>query len=460
MIPDSQIVATLLPDGYIGSPDNAVSITMLGEDVADMGAKSSRPSGKSDEDQNPRNWAAWGSCDDWPTQLRIKAEASTIGIRSLYMAAAYLYGIGPAYYRLEIDEDGKMKKVFFQDEEIDDFWRNNDIPCFLYAQCISWAFFKNNFQEFIFSKDKRRIVRLSHLDSEYSRLPTYVNGSEQMDFLRFSTKFAKMSGYQNISDKDIRKIPLLDKVAKTTFIKKLSGAKFANHTKLPGPGRFTYAMPYHGGLFRDKGWIDVSNKVPEAIYKLVCSQVVIKYQIKIPDNYWGRMFPPSEADGGWPTYTREQKNAIIKKKFGEMDKFLKQDNTLGIFKSHYQVDPNTGKSINEGWIITAIDDKIKDDAWIPSADAADKQIVRTIGIDTSVSLGSSGGGSIGAGSGSDKRVGDTNTYNLFQPEEYLIFEPLRIVRDINGWDKNIHFTFLRNQPTRLDQNPTGSETTS
>lgn len=443
----------------IGHPENGVVITMYSDK---QGTSSTKGGAKSDEpDEDKKDWSSWGEGDDFPTKMRYKVEKSTIAARALYMFANLMYGLGPAYYRLRVDEKGELKREFFQDNNIDTFFAENDIPSFLLTQAISWSFYKNTFQEFILSRDRKKIVSVYHLEPEFCRLPQFYTSRDKLYFLLHSTYFAKQDTAK-LTDEKLTRIPLLNKKQKPRFYEQFNGFKFANHTKLPTPGRFTYAMPYHAGLFKDKGWVDVSNKVPEAQFKLITSQVVIKYQIKIPDNYWERAYPPSDSgkDGGWVAYTREQKDAIKKQKFAEMDRYLKADSTLAIFKSHYQVDKVTGKSLNEGWIIEAIDDKIKDDAWIPSSAAADEQIARTIGIDTSVSLGSSGGGSIGAGSGSDKRVGADNTYSLLQAEEQLVMEPLRIIRDFNGWGSDIHFTFLRSRATRLDENKDGTQIVS
>ncbi len=67
------------------------------------------------------------------------------------------------------------------------------------------------------------------------------------------------------------------------------------------------------------------------------------------------------------------------------------------------------------------------------------------------------GGKMGAGSGSDKRVGFQNSVNLSQAEQEIIFEPLYLVAKINGWPSNLKFAFSHEIATTLDKNPTGSQ---
>jgi hypothetical protein len=146
---------------------------------------------------------------------------------------------------------------------------------------------------------------------------------------------------------------------------------------------------------------------------------------------------------------------LIDAKLDEMDQFLKgTDNAGSSFISHFVADQITGKA-QDGWKIEPINDPIKKDQFLTSVQEADIQISRAIGMDASLSGIQPAGGKMGAGSGSDKRVGFTNTLNMTYAEQMIILEPLEIVKMYNDWDPNIRFMFEHEIPTTLNENKNG-----
>jgi hypothetical protein len=67
---------------------------------------------------------------------------------------------------------------------------------------------------------------------------------------------------------------------------------------------------------------------------------------------------------------------------------------------------------------------------------------------------------MGAGSGSDKRVGMENTISASYAEQMIVLKPLRTVGIINQWPKNIKWSFEHIIPTTLNENKAGSKTIS
>ena len=98
----------------------------------------------------------------------------------------------------------------------------------------------------------------------------------------------------------------------------------------------------------------------------------------------------------------------------------------------------TGEALGKIEII-ALDDKIKRDAWVPTSETADAQIVQGLGLHPSQVGLAPQGGKMGAGSGSDQR----ETYNLGislnNIEQQIILEPLNWIAKYNAqsnpdWD--------------------------
>lgn len=393
-------------------------------------------------------WALWGSSDTYPTYLRKKIEATDIARRTLHNVAAMIYGRGVRTYRNEY-VDGKEDRVFFKHPEFEVFRRENNLDKKLRVATVQFSYYENMFAELLKNRNLDKIARINFLQPEWCRLPLNLYSKAGVDFLRYNPKFTRELS-QSPTDEDSIKIPLYDDLSED-FFNQVRSARFAMHCKNASPGRNTYALPVHSALFKPGGWADVTIEVPKAINRMVKNHVNFKFQISIPEDYWYRQYPQNGDDNGWLGYTAEKQKAIMDKKFLEFENCLRADDNLGFFYTHYQVD-HTGKSLNEGWKITPIEGKTQSD-WVPSSDAADAKIVRTIGYDTSNAIGGTGGG-IGAGSGSDKRVGQDNTYEQLQMIEAIILEPLDYIARINGWG-DVKFTFVRAQPETLNANPTG-----
>lgn len=395
------------------------------------------------EDTDFSGYAPWGGDNLWPTKARLKLEKSTTAFPLIYKAVCMMYGDGIRYYRRKI-VDGKEVKNFDVDEKIDDFFQDNNINRFVIEQLMDYKFFGNAFAEFILSKNKKTITNVYHLEAEFTRLSELKGG--KIKHIGYSGEWIDESVPAKIGLADYRD---RSKKAITTAFNK----KFAWHTFFPSPGRKYYAMPPHGAIYRDGGWLDYSNDVPEIMNVINKNQINIKYHIKIPYEYWTSMYQD------WETYKQEKRDKIVDEKLLAMNKWLAGGKNAGkSFVSHFAIDPITRKPI-AGWEIIAIDDKTKRDAYIPSCQEADMQVTRALGIDPSIAGLQPTGGKMGAGSGSDKRTAFHNAVSISKAEAEIIFEPLYLIRDYNEWGKDVRFGFAHDLPTTLDKNPTGTEKT-
>jgi hypothetical protein len=104
-----------------------------------------------------------------------------------------------------------------------------------------------------------------------------------------------------------------------------------------------------------------------------------------------------------------------------------------------------------------LNDNKKKDLYLTSLQEADIQISRAWGIDSSLSNIQPEGSSLGAGSGSDKRVGFDNQINASYADILMVVEPLYFVGKYNGWPSNLKWGFLHDVATTLNQNSTGTE---
>lgn len=384
-------------------------------------------------------YTPWGVYNLWPQEVVKKLEDSTIALSSIQKLGAMMYG--RLIYFKERDQNGMPMEMRLP--EVDTFLKRNMIKKYLMCQIMDYRFFMNTFPELILNKRRDKIVRLVHQDASYARLSRQNPRSRKIEYVGYS------ANWPTPTTDEIEWVRLIDEHDMFGFIDRLRGAKFAWWCYFPSPGKTYYKFPYWGGLYKKDGWLDVANEIPKIISSMHRNQIVLKYHIHIPSNYWTTQYPE------WDTYTEKKRRKLYKDKVKEINDFLK--GTKNYFKSFttvFKVDEITGKAMGD-WKIEAVDDKTKKDAYIPNSQAADSQIVQALGLDPSQQGLQPNGGKMGGGSGSDKRVSFTNHMILNTIEQDVILEPLQFISEFNGWD--VEFAFTHKIPGRLDQSPNGTE---
>ena len=91
-----------------------------------------------------------------------------------------------------------------------------------------------------------------------------------------------------------------------------------------------------------------------------------------------------------------------------------------------------------------MDDKIKSNAWVPSSEKADAQIVQGLGLHPSQVGLATEGGKMGSGSGSDQRESYNTGITLNTIEQEIVLEPLNWIAAFNAQTdpKNWDITFF------------------
>jgi len=402
-------------------------------------------------------WAHWGKDDRWPTNIRLKIEAVPMAGMAINRLVKLLYGNGIAYYRNRDVVDGATTVSRAKIPTVEAFLTRNRIhteylPNMFHDGMFTW----NAFCELIFSTDRRAITGIFRKEAEHCRLAEQDPVALRNLFLLYSQDFA----YQTPEESRIARIPLYQWDIEEQFLSALPGYKMAWHIRHTGSG-IHYARPFWLGLFRDNGWMDAAVRVPETVNAMMKNQITLKYQVLIPEDYF------RIRHQNWDTYTDDQRNDVIDKKIKEFNAALKgEKNTFMSVASVFKQNEISGAPIGKIEII-AIDDKLKKDAWVPTSEIADAQIVQGFGVHPSQVGLAPQGGKMGAGSGSDQR----ETYNLGislnNIEQQQILEPLNWLARYNArynadWDvtffiDHTHHTTTNDQESGLKPSETTLE---
>lgn len=408
-----------------------------------------------EEESAGYRWAPWGENDCMPTEIRQKIYTVPMAAVAIKRLTEMMFGNGIMYYRNADLVDGpEVRRAFIP--KVEQFLQRNRICTeWLAAQLLDYRFYMNSFSELIFNNRRDQILRIFHKPAEFSRLSVQNVETGQIEYLYYSPRFAE--GYHPRQDQ-IAAIPLLDWAEEERYLERFTGYKLGWHSRLPTPASTYYARPLWLGLFKKDGWIDVSAAVPKIISSMQHNQLVLKYHILIPESYFEIRYRD------WHTYTDIQRNVKIDALIDKINSTLRGvDNIYGSIATVFREDPVTRSAMGKIEIVP-VDDKLKKDAWVPSSDRADAQIVQGLGLHPSQVGLAPEGGKMGAGSGSDQREAFNTGITLNTLDQMIVLEPLNWLARFNAqadpeWDitfciDHTYHTTYNNQETGLQPSPT------
>jgi hypothetical protein len=420
-------------EAYLSKSQNFATVHL-----PDSGAKKTDDL-KSDIEE-AESYQRWGTNNDKPTKNRQKLEASSTAWPLIWMLVELMWGKGIRYGFMEY-VDGKPELKHQSNPDIDKFLTDNDVDFIMMERLMDFKVFNNLFCEFILSNNLQTITEIGHVEAEFTRFGEIKNNRFQ--------KILVNANWQE-DENNYSEIPFLERRDKSREkIQKQFGGKkkFAFHDHFPSPGRTVYAIPKHEAILKEDGWLDYANSIPEIMNKFNKQAKNIRYHVEIPVNYWESRYKD------WGTMKPEEQDKRIDEVLSEMDDWFSGAKGNDTFYTHFEVD-HQGKYL-AGWKLNTIDLRSKAADYLTSLQEADVQISRAIGADSSMPGIQPEGGKMGGGSGSDKRVGFTNSVTLSHAAQRIILNPLYLVAWYNGWGDNIRFWFEHDIPTTLNENKNG-----
>jgi hypothetical protein len=400
------------------------------------------------QEYDSQPWSYWGDDNLFPQNVQKDLELNSIALRALEKRKNVHYGRGIIAYRNAVDEvTGEEKKTKVTDQEVLEFFRINRVNLQWIDLIGSLEIFANGFVEFITNKAGNKINRVFIKDPTYCRWERMDETTARIKNLYYSAIWDKAPSTEN---RTLAKIACFDPYRikddgtypDKTFIYPVFYKSF---------NKSYYHLAVWNGV-RSGGWMDIANKVPKLKLAIMHNQMTIKYHVEIPNDYFSKRFP----SGDFTVAMREQKR---KEKEEELNKFLTDVENSGKSLVTYHFYDQVMKTTFPGWKINVIDNKLKDDAYLPDSQAANSEILFAIGVDPSL-IGGSGvpGGKLGAGSGSDKREAFWMLNAEMGPYRQISLDPLYFVRDFNGWDPTIEFDYVTVDTSQTqDKHPTKTE---
>jgi hypothetical protein len=183
----------------------------------------------------------------------------------------------------------------------------------------------------------------------------------------------------------------------------------------------------------DSGWLDVLKAIPKFKKALMENQLEIKYHINVPSVWWEWKYP------GFHTKTAEEKKTLREEELANFSKFFTGDGQGNTLMSDYYSNPEMGKEFAK-WEVKVLDNKTRDGMYIEDSQEASSYMLYCLGLDE-VLFGKGPGKGMGSGSGSDKLVAFNAYMATVAPHLDVIYEPIRFIKEYNGWPEDLELRF-------------------
>lgn len=406
------------------------------------------------DDRTTGDIARWGDDNRFPQNLMAALKNSgSAGAGQRILRAAH-YGQGFHLYKEETTPEGKRDKklISLTDyPEIKSFFDQNKIKRFWTETIADKETLFIAWPEFILSQDYNKIVSLRRQQSAKMR---YEKMNPNTGLIENCYLCHDWQAHTTADDEFVAKIPVIDSYWSADFIKeyckKEKIKKFVMPVFYPLMDETYYPSADWHAVYHN-GWMEVANSIPEYKQRLFQNQLHIKYVVHISEEYFHRTYGDD-----WQDFKPERKIEIRQKLTRDIDDHLSGNKNAG--KSIQSV---TYKTHEGNWVegikVEAIDDKLKDGAYLPEASAANSEILFAMGVDPSIVGAGIPGGKMNTGSGSDKREAFSILTSLFKPKRESTLDIWRLLRDYNGWPSDLEGDFANTELTTLDKNPTGTE---
>ena len=397
--------------------------------------------------------APWGIQNLLPQNVMDMIErVEIIGTNSDFNARV-CYGNGPKVARLMRDENGKIRDwaEVTEGKEYDWFLENN-VPQLTLEILTDLSYFHNAFPLFVFDKNFTGIKRMLHREAMFSRWG--LDAKDQIKWLLYSSKWDKSPG--SIPDNaDIEKSFVIDEFAAVKDIQTQLKAKAYKRVcmalYLPSPGRPYYSYPNWYSIFRS-GWYDQIRNIPELKSAILEHNLGIRHIIYVSDKY----FAYREKQEGISPDDIEKRKEFKKKVVKELNDWACGAENQG--KSMTVLKEMTGNGNTEEKYITVetIQDTIKEGEFIADYETVANIISYAMGVHPSL-IGAVPGKNSNSLSGSNIREIYLMKQAQMRPYIDLALRPFSIVKQVNGWAKDIAVVMPEYIFTTLDQNKSGKQ---
>ncbi|HEY0056277.1 MAG TPA: hypothetical protein VGB63_13050 [Pedobacter sp.] len=397
------------------------------------------------EEEGKTFFVPWGINNDFPDLVLNMVEKSTVGRAGLHYLTKMIYGQENFTYLFKgFDEQNRQLREYLDIEDWDLIQSRTNYDIVRLAQTQDYSILSMGFAEILFDGMKNKVHSISYQKASKVRFAPADKG-------RIKHAYVSANWAENPKEVDCEKIPVIDPIHFAAQVEEIrldkQSYKYLLPLRWPDARRDYYSLAFWDSS-RNNGYMEISNSIPKFKKALFENQMSLKYHIQVPLEYWEWKFPK------WEQLGDDVQNDAIDAFYTELEESLTgAENAQKAIMTFYRSQTQGANKAMGEFKITVIDDKMKNEAYLPDAAAANAEILFSMLINPAeTGLGSSSGAYTGGDNngGSNIRESHIKTRSLMGADRNILNTVFKFVKLYNGYDPKARIATMDEILTTLD----------
>lgn len=404
--------------------------------------------------------APWGVDNDLPQQVMAKIDAAEIVGTNANFNWKVAYGQGPKLVEVIRDPETNRVKSFKEvlEGEAYDWYMRNNVPLLLMEIMTDLTHFGNAFPLLIAGDkqpkgERNGIKGIVHREAMFSRW-----GLDKKKLINRHLYCAKWD--ENPTAEEIQDSYVVDEFNAVADIQKrlLIGkdTRLCFPIYIPSPGRPYYSYPSWWSIFRS-GWYDQLCSIPGLKKAILKHNLGVRHIIYIADEYFKEKEELLKIGKDDHKSRKELYDDVVKQL---CEQVTGEENAGKAVVSKMKAVPNgNAMSFEKMMTVDTIKNDISGGEYLTDYETGANIISYAMDVHPSL-IGATPGKNSNSLSGSNIREIFIMKQSLSKPMAYLALQWWPVVRQINGWDKNLEIIIQDSLFTTLDNAKSGEVKTA
>lgn len=404
--------------------------------------------------------APWGNDNDLPQKVMDKIEKAEIVGTNANFNWRVMYGLGPRLVKVIRDPETNRAKEFYEmtDGEPYEWYMRNNVPLLLQEIMTDLSYFGNAFPMLIAGDKKSQGGRMGvkgiiHREAMFSRW-----GVDKKDLINRHLYSSKWDDCP--TEKDIQGSYVVDEYNAVKDIRKRltlgRDTRLCFPIYIPSPGRPYYSYPNWWSIFRS-GWYDNLVSIPGLKKAILKYNLGVKHIIYIADDY----FKEKEELMGISKDDHDGRKKLYDEIVQQISDVLAGEENAGkaIISKKKLLQNGNGMALEKLIEVETVKNDISGGEYLTDYETGANIISYAMDVHPSL-IGATPGKNSNSLSGSNIREIFIMKQSLSKPFAYLALQWWPVVRQINGWDKDIEIVIQDSLFTTLDNAKSGEVKTA
>jgi hypothetical protein len=399
--------------------------------------------------------APWGIDNDLPQQVMAKIDAAEIVGTNANFNWKVAYGQGPKLVEVIRDPDTNRVKDFREvlEGEAYDWYMRNNIPLLLMEILTDLSYFGNAFPVLIAGDrqpngGRKGIKGIVHREAMFSRWG--LDKRKLINSHLYCANWDESPAAEEIQDSYVvDEYNAVADIGKRLLIGKDTRLCFPIY--ITSPGRPYYSYPNWWSIFRS-GWYDQLTSIPSLKKAILKHNLGVRHIIYIADEYFKEKEELLAIDKDNHKGRKELYDEVVKQL---CEQVTGEENAGKAVVSKMKMMPSgNGASFEKLMTVDTIKNDISGGEYLTDYETGANIISYAMDVHPSL-IGATPGKNSNSLSGSNIREIFIMKQSLSKPMAYLALQWWPVVRQINGWDKNLEIVIQDSLFTTLDKSKSG-----